>query len=254
MTEPRNDRSAESAAALTERLIQAAVGYELGRIGGPAFTAARTAVERAIGAPAQPAPYKKALEEICEGSLNTGAIYRRIASEALATSHTWEPASAASIHIPAQPPAAPVETCSRCGGSGLALNSQGEPDECRECKGNTVVPVQRCSADNDALKRLADGCRVKAELYDNVGSSIPASFIWVADEIDRIRAVPQEVQDTWLVGGPDLKAMSGSIESNRVIQLHFRRPVNDKDREWLLEAINTKIASQLPRPQSECGK
>jgi hypothetical protein len=52
----------------------------------------------------------------------------------------------------------------------------------------------------------------------------------------------EPVQDTWLVGGPDLKAMSGSVESDCVIQLHFTRPVTDKDRQWLLEAINEKIA------------
>lgn len=49
--------------------------------------------------------------------------------------------------------------------------------------------------------------------------------------------------DTWLVGGPDLMAMSGSVESDRVIQLHFRRPATDQDRKWLLEAINAKIAA-----------
>jgi hypothetical protein len=52
------------------------------------------------------------------------------------------------------------------------------------------------------------------------------------------------VQDTYLVGGPpDLKAMSGSIESDRVIQLHFRRKATDEDRKWLLDAINMKLAS-----------
>ena len=32
------------------------------------------------------------------------------------------------------------ETCASCGGSGLGLNCYtGEPDNCRECNGNTVV-------------------------------------------------------------------------------------------------------------------
>lgn len=51
------------------------------------------------------------------------------------------------------------------------------------------------------------------------------------------------MQDTYLVGGPDLKAMSGSVESDRVIQLHFRRKATYADRKWLLEAINAKIAA-----------
>lgn len=50
-----------------------------------------------------------------------------------------------------------------------------------------------------------------------------------------------EVKDIYLVGGADLKAMSGDIDSNRVIKLHFRRRVTDMDREWLLDAINLKI-------------
>jgi hypothetical protein len=57
------------------------------------------------------------------------------------------------------------------------------------------------------------------------------------------RAVAAEVQDTYLVGGPDLKAMSGSVESDRVIQLHFSRKATDADRAWLLEAINAKKAA-----------
>jgi DnaJ-class molecular chaperone len=31
------------------------------------------------------------------------------------------------------------ETCPSCAGSGLGLNMAGEPDCCRECKGDTVV-------------------------------------------------------------------------------------------------------------------
>lgn len=45
-----------SAAALTERLIQAAVDYELGRIGRPALSAARAAVETALAAQPPAAP------------------------------------------------------------------------------------------------------------------------------------------------------------------------------------------------------
>jgi DnaJ-class molecular chaperone len=34
-----------------------------------------------------------------------------------------------------------TEKCSRCDGTGLALNMAGEPDECPTCKGNTVAPA-----------------------------------------------------------------------------------------------------------------
>lgn len=88
---------------------------------------------------------------------------------------------------------------------------------------------------------------------------------WVSDELTgegsigewNTRAAPSrisaatesEVQDTYLVGGPpDLKAMSGSIDSDRVIQLHFRRKVTDRDREWLLAAINAYITAPAQPP------
>ena len=59
-----------------------------------------------------------------------------------------------------------------------------------------------------------------------------------------------DVQDTYLVGGPnDLKAMSGSVESDRVIQLHFRRKATDEDRKWLLDAINAKLLDDRETPQ-----
>jgi hypothetical protein len=42
-------------------------------------------------------------------------------------------------------------------------------------------------------------------------------------------------------------AISGDVHSNRVLHLHFRRPVTDRDRADLLEAINLKIAKDLAR-------
>ena len=34
------------------------------------------------------------------------------------------------------------DRCEDCNGSGLALNAAGEPDECRACRGNTVIPAE----------------------------------------------------------------------------------------------------------------
>lgn len=92
--------------------------------------------------------------------------------------------------------------------------------------------------------------------YLELECSLDPSYVSKADRATIINAIrnsrsPVEsaVRDTWLVGGPDLKAMSGSVESNRVIQLHFHRPVNDKDRAWLLEAINEKILSEQRRDE-----
>jgi len=35
------------------------------------------------------------------------------------------------------------EKCPTCSGSGLALNTAGEPDECPECGGNTVISMEQ---------------------------------------------------------------------------------------------------------------
>jgi hypothetical protein len=82
-----------------------------------------------------------------------------------------------------------------------------------------------------------------------------------AEYIDRLESALRRlassdsgVKDTYLVGGADLKAMSGDIDSNRVIKLHFNRPTTDKDREWLLDAINLKIRSdQGTAPPADAG-
>lgn len=50
------------------------------------------------------------------------------------------------------------------------------------------------------------------------------------------------MQDTWFTDMTlPVVAISGSVESDRVLQLHFRRPVTDQDRLDLTEAMNLKI-------------
>jgi hypothetical protein len=44
---------------------------------------------------------------------------------------------AANPALDAEP--ATYETCATCAGTGLALNMSGEPDECRNCGGDTVT-------------------------------------------------------------------------------------------------------------------
>ncbi|WP_425909018.1 hypothetical protein [Nitrobacter sp. TKz-YC02] len=66
---------------------------------------------------------------------------------------------------------------------------------------------------------------------------------------EKLTDPPAPVQDTFLVGGTDLLAMSGDTEGDHIIKLHFRRRATDKDRAWLLEAINAKIAAdRQPAP------
>jgi len=51
-----------------------------------------------------------------------------------------------------------------------------------------------------------------------------------------------KMQDTWFTDQSlPIVAISGSVESDRVLQLHFRRPVTDQDRLDLTEAMNLKI-------------
>jgi hypothetical protein len=47
----------------------------------------------------------------------------------------------------------------------------------------------------------------------------------------------------------DVVAMSGSVESDRVLQLHFKRPVTDADRQRLLDLHNDRIQS-APAPDA----
>lgn len=48
------------------------------------------------------------------------------------------------------------QKCASCGGSGLSLDSAGEPDTCGECRGNTVVPAPP-SGWNEADTAPTDG-------------------------------------------------------------------------------------------------
>lgn len=111
----------------------------------------------------------------------------------------------------------------------------------------------------DALDRvIGHDPTVPGLSYDTVAQLLSsaanaAKELRAALSQDAAQASPDPVQDTYLVGGPDLKAMSGSVESDRVIQLHFRRKATDADRKWLLEAINAKIAAELPHELYKTG-
>ncbi len=54
----------------------------------------------------------------------------------------------------------------------------------------------------------------------------------------------EPVQDTYFVDRKlPIMALSGDVESDRVLKLHFRRPVSDDDRKALVDAINLYQAS-----------
>lgn len=56
--------------------------------------------------------------------------------------------------------------------------------------------------------------------------------------------VGEPVQDTWFTDRAlPVVAMSGDIESERVLKLHFRRKVTEQDRIDLTDALNLKIKS-----------
>jgi hypothetical protein len=70
-----------------------------------------------------------------------------------------------------------LETCPSCNGSGLQLNSAGEPDDCRECKGDTVV----CAAPPD-VSALQKRVRVLEEALQKIerwfGAFPPTGRTW----------------------------------------------------------------------------
>lgn len=43
------------------------------------------------------------------------------------------------------------EMCSYCGGHGLVLNYWGEPDECPECGGSCIVPINEENGEEDEV-------------------------------------------------------------------------------------------------------
>lgn len=59
--------------------------------------------------------------------------------------------------------------------------------ETRALHAETVLAEQGAGIAHDGLQKLAEGCRTKAELYARSEPTVPASFIWVADEIERLR-------------------------------------------------------------------
>jgi hypothetical protein len=68
-------------------------------------------------------------------------------------------------------------------------------------------------------------------------------------------AVPSDVQDTWFADRSlPVMAMSGDVESDRVLKLHFRRPVTDADRQEVVNALNLHRASLEAAPAAPVGE
>lgn len=70
----------------------------------------------------------------------------------------------------------------------------------------------------------------------------------------RPAAETEPVQDTFFVDRDlPIMAMSGDVESSRVLKLHFRRPVSDLDRKNMTQALNRyqKSLTAPPRPDRE---
>lgn len=112
----------------------------------------------------------------------------------------------------------------------------------------------KAAAQADYEKRISAALSRPPENVDHRATE-PAALRSAGDnDSARLRSAgqsdrPDDVQDTYLIGGPpDLRAMSGSVESDRIIQLHFRRRATDDDRKWLLDAINAKLLADREGP------
>lgn len=100
---------------------------------------------------------------------------------------------------------------------------------------------------HEELSRYIDKCR---ELARN------GEYSWwsrLAEILEATTAQGGEaVQDTWFADRKlPIMAMSGDVESNRVLKLHFRRPVIDDDRKSLCDALNVYHASLATPAPSE---
>lgn len=64
----------------------------------------------------------------------------------------------------------------------------------------------------------------------------------------------EPVQDTWFTDRSiPVMAISGDVESDRVLKLHFRRPVSDDDRKAITDALNMhqrSLTEPAPQPQA----
>ena len=66
-----------------------------------------------------------------------------------------------------------------------------------------------------------------------------------------LSGMAEPVQDTWFTDRAlPVMALSGDAESNHIIRMHFRRPVNDGDRKALCDALNLHQQSLAAPPVS----
>ncbi|MFC3208087.1 hypothetical protein [Aquamicrobium soli] len=110
--------------------------------------------------------------------------------------------------------------------------------------------------------RIQAMCLLRAIAADKAGKAEIEVFLSapplsgeqvLADRIAAIGAGGQAVQDTWFTDRAlPVKAMSGDVEDNRVLRLHFRRPVTDDDRKAMCDALNLHQASLThPAPSGQ---
>jgi len=235
-----NDRSAESAAALTERLIQAAVDYELGRIGGPAFTAARTAVERAIGAPAQPVAWR------CRSFVEPDWDYdvEPLAADDLARQDEGfeeQPLYAA------QPPAAPVEDDELIG---LNARLSDALAEIRLLK--TEILHRGSSAGNADAVTLLQARYVLRDLHHKHPD---CGYGKMADACEAAALnEPQAPQDH--AGAHRLAELITDYADNNLSMFDACDMPSDKAKELYeqAKALRDRLASSLSRPHLSCGE
>ena len=101
-----------------------------------------------------------------------------------------------------------------------------------------------CEATCEIITRILDGetpsgvCREPLETVRRRVAALPSQH-----------AVAVPVADTWFADRSlPVMAMSGDVESDRVLKLHFRRPVTDADRKEVTAALNLHQASLASSP------
>jgi hypothetical protein len=96
---------------------------------------------------------------------------------------------------------------------------------------------------HEARKRLLslidkDGQRRGIQVAKNIfGPTTEAEIVNIDTPPPQPHVEP--VQDTWFTDRSlPVMAISGDVESDRVLKLHFRRPVSDEDRKAITDALN----------------
>jgi hypothetical protein len=146
------------------------------------------------------------------------------------------------------------ERCSTCNGTGLALNMAGEPDECSECKGDTVVPREPPAS--PAEGEVADLVEVlhwhECGCGGECGTRTPAYIRKAAATLDRLTRRVAELEEACnhsesMAMGEAERAEAAQAQLDAALEV-LERAADDLDQtviavQGLITSTNTTVSA-----------